>query len=64
MVLSFTCSNRNGNIGFLSGENGKRGLYIAMTCAKNHCALFADTKMWLGLSMHGNCCECEEMHSM
>lgn len=42
MVLSFTRSNSNGNIGFLRGENGKRRLNVAITRAKNHCVLFAD----------------------
>ncbi|ELY86757.1 Superfamily I DNA and RNA helicase and helicase subunits-like protein [Natrinema altunense JCM 12890] len=42
MILSFTRSNENGNIGFLGDEIGKRRLNVALTRAKRYCALIGD----------------------
>lgn len=42
MILSFTVSNNNGNLGFLSKGQGARRLNVAMTRAKRHLALFGD----------------------
>jgi superfamily I DNA and/or RNA helicase len=42
MVLSFTRSNTQGNIGFLGDEIGRRRLNVALTRAKRYCALIGD----------------------
>jgi len=42
MVLSFTRSNSQGNIGFLGNEIGERRLNVAITRAKRYCALVGD----------------------
>ena len=42
MVLSFTRSNKDGNIGFLADEIGRRRLNVALTRAKRYCALIGD----------------------
>lgn len=42
MVLSFTRSNDDGDIGFLGDEIGQRRLNVAMTRAKGYCALIGD----------------------
>lgn len=42
MILSFTRSNKHGDIGFLDDEIGRRRLNVAMTRAKAFCALIGD----------------------
>nr|WP_233340502.1 C-terminal helicase domain-containing protein [Haloprofundus sp. MHR1] len=42
MVLSFTRSNEDNNIGFLAGSNGARRLNVALTRAKRACYLVGD----------------------
>lgn len=42
MILSFTRSNNDGNIGFLSDEIGQRRLNVALTRGKRYCALVGD----------------------
>jgi superfamily I DNA and/or RNA helicase len=42
MILSFTRSNKNGNIGFLGNEIGRKRLNVALTRAKRYCALVGD----------------------
>lgn len=42
MVLSFTRSNEDNNIGFLAGSNGTRRLNVALTRAKRACYLVGD----------------------
>lgn len=51
MVLSFTRSNTSGTIGFLGDELGARRLNVALTRAKQYCALVGD---WTTLRADGD----------
>jgi len=42
IVVSFTRSNEQGNVGFLSGEDGPNRLNVALTRAQEYCALIGD----------------------
>lgn len=42
VVVSFTRSNTNGNIGFLSEDDGPQRLNVALTRARQYCALVGD----------------------
>ena len=42
IVVSFTRSNERGNVGFLSGEEGSNRLNVALTRARQYCALIGD----------------------
>lgn len=42
IVVSFTRSNQQGNVGFLSGEDGPNRLNVALTRAQEYCALIGD----------------------
>lgn len=42
IIVSFTRSNTDGNIGFLSGDDGPQRLNVALTRARQYCALVGD----------------------
>ena len=42
IIVSFTRSNERGDVGFLSGEEGPNRLNVALTRARQHCALIGD----------------------